>query len=173
MTIVQENKYMFGRYIHIYIYIYMCVYVYCQVTPIYMAEQWGQIDWYQYLCIWEQLPADMKRVAELVGVQERFLARAVRGNVPCQTSQQARTIAVHKRFYTALVLHDLVNEVPLSVAVKKYNSSRGVLQSLQQSASTFAGMIYWHYLYYTQISKSKTGDHWYDTLVSITKTGSC
>jgi DNA polymerase theta len=48
-------------------------------------------------------------------------------------------MSVHRRFYTALALHDLVNEVPLAVVATKFGCSRGMLQSLQQSASTFAG----------------------------------
>lgn len=44
------------------------------------------------------------------------------------------------RFFTTLVLNDLVNEVPLGTVASKYNCSRGQLQSLQQSASTYAGM---------------------------------
>ena len=110
----------------------------------YIQDQWASIDWMQYLCLWEQLPADMKRVAELVGVQERYLARAVRsggvGAGPRQAAVvQARTAAIHRRFYAAMALHELANEVPLSTVVKKYGCTRGVLQSLQQSASTFAG----------------------------------
>lgn len=42
-------------------------------------------------------------------------------------------------FFTTLVLLDLVNEVPLGTVAKKYACSRGQLQSLQQSASTYAG----------------------------------
>lgn len=112
-----------------------------QVTPLYAQDQWGSIDWMQYLCLWEQLPADMKRVAELVGVKEGYLARAVRsgGVAPCQTTAQARAAAVHRRFYAAMALHDLANEMPLPEVVRKYGTTRGVLQSLQQSAATFAG----------------------------------
>jgi len=121
------------------------------VTPVYIQDQWASIDWMQYLCLWEQLPADMKRVAELVGVQERYLARAVRSGGACAgmrqsaavqartAAVQARTAAVHRRFYAAMALHELANEVPLSTVVKKYGSTRGILQSLQQSAATFAG----------------------------------
>ncbi|KAG7238373.1 hypothetical protein INR49_030880 [Caranx melampygus] len=36
---------------------------------------------------------------------------------------------------------DLVNEVPLGDVASKYNCNRGQLQSLQQSASTYAGMV--------------------------------
>jgi DNA polymerase theta len=37
----------------------------------------GNLDWYQFYCLWENLSVDMKRVAELVGVQESFIARAI------------------------------------------------------------------------------------------------
>ncbi|XP_023930117.1 DNA polymerase theta [Lingula anatina] len=111
-----------------------------QVTPIYMSDC-ANIDWYQYLCLWEKLSADKKRVAELVGVQEGFLARAVQGRISKSSVQQAKAMAVHSRFYTALMLHDLVNEVPLNVVAQCYNSTKGILQSLQQSAATFAGMV--------------------------------
>ncbi|MEQ2176069.1 hypothetical protein GOODEAATRI_024299, partial [Goodea atripinnis] len=36
---------------------------------------------------------------------------------------------------------DLVSEVPLGTVASKYNCNRGQLQSLQQSASTYAGMV--------------------------------
>ncbi|CAH1246909.1 POLQ [Branchiostoma lanceolatum] len=110
-----------------------------QVTPIY--NDWSNLDWYHYLCLYEKLPTHMRRVAELVGVEESYLARAVRGRVPVKTPKQLRQLAVHKRFYTALVLQDLSQEVPLPVVVKKYSCTKGVLQSLQQSAATFAGMV--------------------------------
>jgi DNA polymerase theta len=51
-------------------------------------------------------------------------------------------MSVHRRFYTALALHDLVNEIPLAAVAKKFGCSRGMLQSLQQSAATFAGGYY-------------------------------
>lgn len=46
------------------------------------------------------------------------------------------------RFFTTLVLQDLVNEVPLGAVASKYSCNRGQLQSLQQSASTYSGI--WH-----------------------------
>jgi len=54
-------------------------------------------------------------------------------------------MSVHRRFYTALALHDLVNEIPLAVVARKFGCSRGMLQSLQQSASTFAGDYYFSF----------------------------
>ncbi|XP_048084046.1 DNA polymerase theta isoform X3 [Alosa alosa] len=88
-----------------------------------------------------QLPSSMKRVAEMVGIQEGFLARSVSGKLVAKTDKQRRQMAIHKRFFTTLVLLDLVNEVPLGIVAKKYGCSRGQLQSLQQSASTYAGMV--------------------------------
>ncbi|XP_074546756.1 DNA polymerase theta [Halichoeres trimaculatus] len=109
------------------------------ITPLY--AEWTTIDWYQFFCLWEQLSSSMKRVAELVGIQEGFLARSVSGKMVAKTEKQRRQMAVHKRFFTTLVLQDLVNEVPLAAVASKYNCNRGQLQSLQQSASTYAGMV--------------------------------
>ncbi|KAM6416701.1 DNA polymerase theta isoform 2-T2 [Pluvialis apricaria] len=109
------------------------------VTPVY--EEWTTIDWYQFFCLWEKLPASMKRVAELVGIEEGFLARSVKGKIIAKTEKQHRQMAVHKRFFTSLALLDLISEVPLKDITKKYGCSRGQLQSLQQSAATYAGMV--------------------------------
>lgn len=82
----------------------------------------------------------MRKVAELVGIQEAFLAKAVQGRILTKTSAQMKLLAIHKRFYTALVLHDLVQETPVNEVARKYNCNKGQLQSLQQSAATFAGL---------------------------------
>ncbi|XP_062984487.1 DNA polymerase theta [Elgaria multicarinata webbii] len=109
------------------------------VTPVY--EDWAKIDWYRFFCLWEKLPASMRRVAELVGIEESFLACSVKGRIIARTEKQHRQMAIHKRFFTSLALLDLINEVPLMDVAKKYGCSRGQLQSLQQSAATYAGMI--------------------------------
>nr|XP_014685094.2 DNA polymerase theta isoform X1 [Equus asinus] len=109
------------------------------VTP--MFEDWTTIDWYRFFCLWEKLPTSMKRVAELVGVEEGFLARCVKGKVVARTERQHRQMAIHKRFFTSLVLLDLISEVPLKEINEKYGCNRGQIQSLQQSAAVYAGMI--------------------------------
>ncbi|XP_016055399.1 PREDICTED: DNA polymerase theta [Miniopterus natalensis] len=109
------------------------------VTP--MFEDWTTIDWYRFFCLWEKLPTSMKRVAELVGVEEGFLARCVKGKVVARTERQHRQMAIHKRFFTSLVLLDLISEVPLKEINRKYGCNRGQIQSLQQSAAVYAGMI--------------------------------
>ncbi|XP_064142893.1 DNA polymerase theta isoform X4 [Loxodonta africana] len=109
------------------------------VTPVF--EDWTTIDWYRFFCLWEKLPTSMKRVAELVGVEEGFLARCVKGKVVARTERQHRQMAIHKRFFTSLVLLDLISEVPLKEINQKYGCNRGQIQSLQQSAAVYAGMI--------------------------------
>ena len=83
----------------------------------------------------------MKHVANIVGVQESFIARAVQGNPPERTVTQRQKLLIHRRFFTSLALHDLVKEVPISYVSRKYGASKGLLQSLQSAAGTFAGMV--------------------------------
>ncbi|MEE6473425.1 hypothetical protein FKM82_010012 [Ascaphus truei] len=64
------------------------------VTPVY--EEWTTIDWYQFFCLWEKLPVSMKRVAELVGIEEGFLARSVNGKIIAKNERQHRQMAIHK-----------------------------------------------------------------------------
>ncbi|XP_037904628.1 DNA polymerase theta [Hermetia illucens] len=107
------------------------------VTPYSVCYQLQEIDWLLYLDLHERLSSSMKRVAELVGVKESFLVKAMRGH----TKLDYKTLQIHKRFYTALALQELVNEVPLNAVSEKYKCSRGLLQSLQQMSSTFAGIV--------------------------------
>lgn len=106
------------------------------VTPFSVCYQMQSIDWLSFLDMWERLPAAMRRVGEMVGVREAFLVKAMRGQ-----QLDFKALQVHKRFYTALALQELVNETPVTRVALKYKCSRGMLQSLQQMASTFAGVV--------------------------------
>ncbi|XP_058462812.1 DNA polymerase theta isoform X2 [Malaya genurostris] len=108
------------------------------VTPYSVSYQWQSIDWMAYLTRWEKLSEPMKRVGELVGVREAFLVKALRGNVG---SDDYQSLQIHKRFYTALALKELVDEKPLSAVAQEFVCTRGLLQSLQQVAATFAGIV--------------------------------
>ncbi|XP_055376820.1 DNA polymerase theta isoform X2 [Condylostylus longicornis] len=107
------------------------------VTPYSVCYQLQSIDWLHYLDIWEQLPQGMKKVAEIVGVKESFLVRAMRN----QNKLDLKLLQIHKRFYIALALQELVNEVPIGCVANKYKCNRGLLQSLQQMSSTFASIV--------------------------------
>ncbi|XP_043485514.1 DNA polymerase theta [Polistes fuscatus] len=106
------------------------------VTPVNDGSQISTIDWMVFLELWKSISESERRVGQLIGIEERFLMSAIRGIV-----KPGKLLRIHKRFYTALALHDLVREIPLNTVCSKYNCCRGVLQSLQQSASTFAGMV--------------------------------
>ena len=84
------------------------------IVPIYSAVSWPKLDWMNFLEMWEGLAEDMKRVGSIVGVEERWMIRAMRGTVRMADSEQRRALGIHQRFYTALALHDLVHEVTLS-----------------------------------------------------------
>ncbi|XP_036322893.1 DNA polymerase theta isoform X2 [Rhagoletis pomonella] len=107
------------------------------VTPYSVCYQLQDLDWLLFLDMWEKLSPAMKKVGELVGVKESFLVRAMRG----QTKLDYKLMQIHKRFYTALALQELVNEVPINAVAAKYKCTRGMLQSLQQMSSTFAGIV--------------------------------
>ena len=111
------------------------------IVPIYAAVSWPNMDWMSYLSLWEELSEDMKRVGTIVGVEERWMVRAMRGTLRLADPQQRHCLGVHQRFYTALALHDLVHEVSLADVAVKFGATKGMLQGLQQAASTFAGMV--------------------------------
>lgn len=106
------------------------------VTPFSVCHQMVDIDWLAYLDMWERLPAAMQRVGDMVGVRESFLVRAMRGH-----KLDYKALQIHKRFYTALALLELVNERPMQEVAIKFKCPRGLLQSMQQMASTFAGIV--------------------------------
>ncbi|CAD5113342.1 DgyrCDS2518 [Dimorphilus gyrociliatus] len=113
-----------------------------EITPTYLAESWGNPNWSRYDEIYDKLLEEEKKVAEFCGVKESYIALAISKNgVKVGTDQQRRLLAVHKRFYTALALHDIMNEINIREVSEKYGVNRGGLQTLQQSAATFAGMV--------------------------------
>ncbi|XP_075244842.1 DNA polymerase theta-like [Convolutriloba macropyga] len=111
------------------------------VTPLYCHEVSANMEWMTFMSMLEALPPSSKRIARLVGIEEGFIAKAVRGTINMNSGSDRTKIDVHKRFYSALVLLDLINEVPLNEVSAKFTVSRGQLQTLQQSAATFSGMV--------------------------------
>ena len=56
-----------------------------------------------------------------------------------KVSTQRHLLAIHQRFFCALALHDLVQEVSFREVADKFSVNKGLLQNLQQNAATFAG----------------------------------
>jgi DNA polymerase I-like protein with 3'-5' exonuclease and polymerase domains len=123
-----------------------------EITPINICDYWLNmsssasslscklIDWNHYLSIIENFSNDKKRVANLVGVRESFIIRMIRGK-SITTENDKVLLKTHLRFYTSLILNDLVNEKPFSKLIDEYKCQKGFLQQLQQSAATYSGMI--------------------------------
>ncbi|CAO1305584.1 unnamed protein product [Diamesa hyperborea] len=107
------------------------------VTPYSVCYSLQQIDWMHFFDIWDKLPPQMQKVGELVGIKDSFFIKAVKS----ENKVDYKSLQIHKRFYTALALQDLVNERPLEAVARKFKCTRGMLQSLQQMAATFAGIV--------------------------------
>lgn len=117
-----------------------------QITPINISDYWqnssSAVDWNLYYTIHQNLSADMRRVSDLVGVRQSFLLKMLKGGGTASSGQDQKLLMrIHLRFYTALILNDLVNETPFASILSKYACQKGFLQSLQQSASTYSAMI--------------------------------
>lgn len=97
----------------------------------------NDIDWLLFLDMWEKLPVPLQRVGELVGIKDSFIVKAMRAI----KKVDYKLMQIHKRFFIALALQELVNEVSITVVAGKFKVSRGILQSLQQMAGTFAGIV--------------------------------
>jgi replicative superfamily II helicase len=58
------------------------------------------------------------------------------------TAEDVETIRIYHRFYAALQLRDLCNEIPIYTIAKAYDIPRGMVQNLAQTCHGFAaGMI--------------------------------
>ncbi|KAJ4163210.1 hypothetical protein LMH87_004953 [Akanthomyces muscarius] len=61
--------------------------------------------------------------------------------VPENTPEEKELSRVYKRFYLALQLRDLCNEMPIHVVARKYDSPRGSVQTLSQTCHGFAAGV--------------------------------
>lgn len=57
------------------------------------------------------------------------------------TPQEMELARVYKRFYSALQLRDLCNEMPIHAVARKYDIPRGIVQNLAQTCHGFAAGI--------------------------------
>ncbi len=115
-----------------------------QVTPVYLADQLDNISWENYMNnIFLKLDDDCRTIANMIGVCENYLWTKLSYNsaAPTRGTASYEKLLVYKRFYISLALFDLVQEVPLPQVAAKYRLTKGVVQSLQQQAASFAGML--------------------------------
>jgi hypothetical protein len=95
-------------------------------------------DWSGYLTIFNSLSDLQRSISKTIGVEEHFLIKA--STQSANTADPIR-LAIHKRFYAALMLSELIKEVPFASVMRRFSVNRGTLQSLQSLSSTFAGMV--------------------------------
>lgn len=63
-------------------------------------------------------------------------------SLPETTAEDIRTARIYRRFYAALQLRDLCNEMPIHIVACKYGVPRGFVQTLAQICEGFAaGMV--------------------------------
>jgi len=68
--------------------------------------------------------------------------RAQGGSIKESTAQEVEIARIYRRFYAALQLRDLCNEMPVHAVARKYDIPRGMVQNLAQTCHGFAaGMI--------------------------------
>ncbi|KAG6649379.1 hypothetical protein CIPAW_07G208100 [Carya illinoinensis] len=132
------------------------------VTPINVDVE---PDWELYYERFMELSALDQSVGNRVGVVEPFLMRMAHG-APMRSSYQPRNLKrlqgkhenksvvtnssilsddqmrrVCKRFYVALILSRLVQEVPVAEVCEAFKVARGMVQALQENAGRFASMV--------------------------------
>ncbi|KAG0651093.1 Helicase and polymerase-containing TEBICHI [Hyphodiscus hymeniophilus] len=110
-------------------------------TPIQAAH--GDIDWQKFLKEVEKLDESNQRAFGFVGLKMTELNRMAKGGSMKENTPAAMDKArIYRRFYSALQLRDLCNEMPMHEVARKYDLPRGVVQNLAQTCHGFAaGMV--------------------------------
>lgn len=101
------------------------------------------INWKVFANEMEELDESGMRVLGFLGLKPTEINRLMRGGtLKNSTSEEAELARVYHRFYLALQLHDLCNEMPVHRVAQKYEMPRGTVQTLAQTCQGFAaGMI--------------------------------
>ena len=113
-----------------------------QITPMNVSDYWSgahALDWNLFYSLVQNMSGDLRRVSELVGVRTSFLLKMIKSSG--SSVLDAKLLKTHYRFFTALILNDLVNEVPFAHVMARYGCQKGFLQSLQQVEFEFTYIL--------------------------------
>ncbi|PHH83632.1 hypothetical protein CDD82_6078 [Ophiocordyceps australis] len=101
------------------------------------------VNWQVFRNEMDALDDNGLRVMSFVGIKPTELLRLAQGGSLKETTQEEKEQArVYRRFYLALQLRDLCNEVPIHVVSRKYDMPRGAVQTLSHTCQGFAaGMV--------------------------------
>ncbi|KAJ2975226.1 hypothetical protein NUW58_g8416 [Xylaria curta] len=110
-------------------------------TPV--QELSASINWQVFRSEMEALDDSGLRVMMFLGLKPTVVNRMAQGgNLKESTPAEKETARIYRRFYLALQLRDLCNEMPVHVVARKYDMPRGTVQTLEQTCQGFAaGMI--------------------------------
>ncbi|GAW25255.1 putative DNA polymerase theta subunit [Rosellinia necatrix] len=101
------------------------------------------INWQVFRSEMEALDDSGLRVMMFLGLKPFVVNRMAQGGTLKEsTPEEKETARIYRRFYFALQLRDLCNEMPVHVVARKYDTPRGTVQTLEQTCQGFAaGMI--------------------------------
>ncbi|KAH8591327.1 P-loop containing nucleoside triphosphate hydrolase protein [Bisporella sp. PMI_857] len=101
------------------------------------------INWKVFLKEVEDFNESDTRALGFVGLSRTKISKMAQGGeMKESTLGEVETARVYKRFYAALQLRDLCNEMPIHAVARKYDLPRGIVQNLAQTCHGFAaGMI--------------------------------
>ncbi|KAI5688572.1 DEAD [Leishmania braziliensis] len=110
------------------------------LTPL---REVGKCDWELLRLMMSRMSDSRQRIASLLGVDAFFVDQQAMGlGGPLEaTDEGRRRLFTAKRFYVALMLADVLAEVPMATVEQRYDVSRGQLQNLMRSASMFSSSI--------------------------------
>lgn len=110
------------------------------LTPL---REVGECDWEMLRLMMSRMSDSRQRIASLLGVDPYFIDQQAMGlGGPLQVTEEGRRrLFTAKRFYVALMLADVLAEVPMATVEQRYNVNRGQLQNLMRSASMFSSSI--------------------------------
>ncbi|RDW85015.1 putative DNA-directed dna polymerase protein [Coleophoma cylindrospora] len=110
-------------------------------TPVQVTQ--SKVDWQVFRKEMDHLDESSLRVMSFVGVKPSLVNKMAQGGIMKEGSLADEEVArIYKRFYTALQLRDLCNEMPIHAVARKYDLPRGSVQNLAQTCHGFAaGMI--------------------------------
>lgn len=101
------------------------------------------INWQVFRSEMDGLDDSGLRALTFLGLKPtRVNQMAQGGNMKEITLQEKETARIYRRFYLALQLRDLCNEMPIHMVSRKYDTPRGAVQTLSQTCQGFAaGMV--------------------------------
>lgn len=110
-------------------------------TPV--QEMSVNVNWKVFANEMENLDESGQRVLRFLGLKPTEINRMSRGGaLRTSTTEEQELARVYHRFYLALQLRDLCNEMPVHRVAQKYEMPRGTVQTLAQTCHGFAaGMV--------------------------------